>query len=160
MFHIFEISGITNSFTRCLHTLLYLPLRNCQRKVFVNFLILFSDLDSFRIILIEISNIASICRINFTLRWNERWRIILLINLFPVDAMKEGMVFDLSGVRVREKREVLKEFQYPLCHVIVTHLVGTLSTTSQTLVNVTLQQSIDKTFHFRTVRIRQLDFHR
>lgn len=89
------------------HKLIYSPLRNCQREVFVNFLILLSDLDSFRIIFIEISNIASICCINFTLRRNERWRIILLINLLPIDTVKEGMVFDLN-VEQREKTE-LKE---------------------------------------------------
>jgi hypothetical protein len=78
------------------HLFKYSPLTNSKWKIAVNFLILFSNFHSFRIIFIKITNITCIGSINFTFWWNEWWCIILLIYLLPVNTVEKWMIFDLK----------------------------------------------------------------
>lgn len=73
------------------------PFRDGQREISINLLILIGDLDCFGVVLVKVSNVASVSRVDFALWWDERWRVVLLIDLLPVDPVKEGMVFDLKN---------------------------------------------------------------
>jgi len=109
------------------------PFTNCQWEIVVNLLILLGDLDGFRVVLVKVANIASVGRIDLT-AWRYEWRcVVLLIDLLPVDALEERMSLDL---------------------------LGALSAAPESLVDVTLQQSIEQCLDFHAVRVWKFHLHR
>jgi hypothetical protein len=59
-------------------------------------LILFGYFHSFRVVLVEIANITSVGSVHFAFGRNEGRRVVLLIDLLPVNAVEEWMSFDLE----------------------------------------------------------------
>jgi hypothetical protein len=80
------------------------PLRNSKREIPIHILILFSQFDPLSVLFIERSNIESISSVNFTTWWGQRRCILLRIDLMPVDAGEEWMIFDFFGAEITKKR--------------------------------------------------------
>lgn len=75
------------------------PFRNGQWKISINLLILISDFHCFCVVLVEVSNVTSIGSVDFSLWRNERWRVVLLVDLLPINSVEKWMLLDLTRVK-------------------------------------------------------------
>ena len=49
------------------------------------------------VLLVKGANVKCVCGVHFSPWGDEGWRVFLLINLIPVHAAKEGVLFQLVG---------------------------------------------------------------
>ena len=94
--------GIKNCLPSQLGSYLILPaLRYHQREVFVQLLICFGQLQTFRVLLVEGADIEGVRGIDFPAGRNERRWILLLVDLSPVHTSEEGMSLELLSPLTR-----------------------------------------------------------
>lgn len=73
------------------------PFGNCEREESIHVHIGVGQLNTFGVLFVERANVEGVGGIHFATWRNQGWSILLDVDLVPVDARKEVVLFDLFG---------------------------------------------------------------